>query len=107
MQYTISELYDKASCALFAISNVLYKYKQLPISRAFQLFGSLIRPIALFSCEFCLPFILCRNNFVSKEALIKAQSCKKAVSWYLGYQTILEENPDIFKKLLLIIAYLA
>ena len=55
MQYAVSELYDKASRAWFAISNVLYKYKRLPVSRAFQLFDSLIRPIALFSCEFWLP----------------------------------------------------
>ena len=43
----MSELYDKASRAWFAISNVLYKYKRLPVNRAFQLFDSLIRPIAL------------------------------------------------------------
>ena len=55
MQYAVSELYDKASRAWFAISNVLYKYKRLPVYRAFQLFDSLIRPIALFSCEFWLP----------------------------------------------------
>ena len=72
MQYAVSELYDKASRAWFAISNVLYKYKRLPVYRAFQLFDSLIRPIALFSCEFWLPNIMSRNNFISKEALIKA-----------------------------------
>ena len=42
MQYAISELYDKANRAWFAISNVLYKYKRLPVDRAFQLFDSLI-----------------------------------------------------------------
>ena len=26
------------------------------------------------------------------------QSCKKAVSWYLGYRTFFVENPDIFQK---------
>ena len=72
MQYAISELYDKASRAWFAISNVLYKYKRLPVDRAFQLFDSLIRPIALFSCEFWLPNILSKKNFLSKEALLKA-----------------------------------
>ena len=25
------------------------------------------------------------------------QSCNKSVSWYLGYRTFLQENPDIFK----------
>ena len=72
MQYAVSELFDKASRAWFAISNVLYKYKRLPIDRAFQLFDSLIRPIALFSCEFWLPNILAKKNLISKEALLKA-----------------------------------
>ena len=35
------------------------------------------------------------------------QSCNKSASWYLGYRTFLEENPDIFKKWLLILSYLA
>ena len=36
------------------------------------MFDSLIRPIALFSCEFWLPTILTKKNFVSKDALLKA-----------------------------------
>ena len=32
MQFAVSELYDKANRAWFAISNVLYKYKRLPVS---------------------------------------------------------------------------
>ena len=35
------------------------------------------------------------------------QTCNKSVSWYLGYRTFLEENSDIFKQLLQILAYLA
>ena len=54
MQFAVGELFDKANRAWFAISNVLYKYKRLEVSRAFQLFDSLIRPIALFSSEFWL-----------------------------------------------------
>ena len=72
MQYAVSELYDKASRAWFAISNVLYKYKRLPVSRAFQLFDSLIRPIALFSCEFWLPHVLGKKNFTSKDSMIQS-----------------------------------
>ena len=71
VQYSVGELYDKASRAWFAISNILYKYKRLPVSRAFQLFDSLIRPIALYSCEFWLPNILTKKNFSSKEALLR------------------------------------
>ena len=72
MQFAVSELFDKASRAWFAISNVLHKHKRLPINRAFQLFDSLIRPIALFSSEFWLPIILAKKNLVSKVSLLKA-----------------------------------
>ena len=72
MQYAVSELYDKASRAWFAISNMLYKYKRLPVSRAFQLFDSLIKPVALFSCEFWLPNILPKKSFDSKDAMLKS-----------------------------------
>ena len=38
------------------------------------------------------------NNMVLKHFnLPEIQSCKKSVSWYIGYQTFLEKNPDIFK----------
>ena len=72
MHQGVSDLLDKSSRAWFAIANVLYKYKRLPVSRAFQLFDSLIRPVALFSCEFWLPNILAKKNFTSKEALLQA-----------------------------------
>ena len=72
MQYAVSELADKASRAWFAISNVLYKHKRLPVSCAFQLFDSLIRPVALFSCEFWLPTILSKKSFDSKDNLLKS-----------------------------------
>ena len=71
MQFAVSELFDKASRAWFAISNVLYKYKRLPVYRAFQLFDSLIRPVALFSCEFWLPEIMPKKCFNSKDLLLK------------------------------------
>ena len=72
LHHAVSELYDKASRAWFAISNVLYKYKRLPVSRAFQLFDSLIRPIALFSCEFWLPLIISKKNFMSKNSILQS-----------------------------------
>ena len=69
----VSELFDKANRAWFAISNVLYKYKRLPVSRAFKLFDSLIKPIiALFSCEFWLPTIIPKKCFSNKESLLKS-----------------------------------
>ena len=72
MQFAVSELCDKASRAWFAISNVLYKHKRLPVSRAFQLFDSLIKPVALFSCEFWLPMIIPKKCFTNKELLLKS-----------------------------------
>ena len=42
------------------------------MSRAFQLFDSLIRPIALFSSEFWLPSILPKKCFNSRELLLKS-----------------------------------
>ena len=72
MHQCVSDLFNKSSRAWFAIANVLYKYKRLPVSRAFQLFDSLISPIAIFSCEFWLPNSLAKKNFTSKEALLQA-----------------------------------
>ena len=71
MQFAVSQLCDKASRAWLAISNILYKYKRLPVSRAFQLFNSLIRPVALFSCEFWLPIIMPKKCFNSKSDILK------------------------------------
>ena len=32
------------------------------------------------------------------ECVTRFQSCKKSVSWYLGYRPFLEEIPYIFKQ---------
>ena len=72
MQYAVSELFDKANRAWFAISNVLYCHKRLPVAKGLQLFDSLIRPIATFSCEAWLPNILPKASFNSKQALLKS-----------------------------------
>ena len=47
----IEELYKKASRAWFAISNIVYQHKKLPVRRAFQMFDSLVAPVALYGCE--------------------------------------------------------
>ena len=72
MTYAVGELFDKASRAWFAISNVLYCHKRLPVSKAFQLYDSLIRPIATFSCEAWLPFMLPKNSYNSLPLLLKS-----------------------------------
>ena len=63
MQYAVGELFDKANRAWFSISNVLYCHKRLPVTKSFQLFDSLIRPIATFSCEAWMPQILPKSCF--------------------------------------------
>ena len=50
MQHAVGELLDKANRAWFAILNVFYCHKRLPVAKGLQLFDSLIRPIATFSC---------------------------------------------------------
>ena len=72
MQFAVKELFDKANRAWFAISNVLYCHKRLPVSKAFQLFDSLIRPIATFSCEAWLPSVLPKNSLNTQAALLKS-----------------------------------
>ena len=72
MQESVGELFDKANRAWFAISNVLYCHKRLPVKKGFQLFDSLVRPIATFSCEAWLPGILPKASFNSKQALLKS-----------------------------------
>jgi hypothetical protein len=56
------ELFDKASRAWFAISNVLYQHKKLAVKKALQLFNSLIRPIFSYAVEFWLPDILTKKS---------------------------------------------
>jgi hypothetical protein len=72
MQLAVGELSDKANWAWFAISNVLYCHKRLPVGKACQLFDSLIRPIATFSCEMWLPYMLTKNSFSSSSTLLKS-----------------------------------
>ena len=56
--FAVGELFDKASRAWFAISNILYQHKKLAVRKALQLFDSLIRPIMLYAVEFWLPFLI-------------------------------------------------
>ena len=72
MQLAVSELFDKANRAWFAISNVLYCHKRMPVGKALKLFDSLIKPISTFSCEAWLPLILPKASFNSKNALLKS-----------------------------------
>ena len=63
------ELYKKASRAWFAISNIVYQHKKLPISRAFQIFESLVAPVALYGCELWTPYSLIYNTLPCADSL--------------------------------------
>ena len=69
--FAVGELFDKASRAWFAISNVLYQHKKLAVKKALQLFDSLIRPIILYAAEFWLPFIIPKKGFENVDSLLK------------------------------------
>ena len=69
MGLAVGELFDKASRAWFGISNVLYKHKRMEVDKCFQLFDSLVTPVALYGSEFWLPHILPNNCFKNKENL--------------------------------------
>ena len=58
MSVAVQELHDKASRAWFGISNVIYKNKRMEVEKIFNLFDSLVTPVALYGCEFWLPCIL-------------------------------------------------
>ena len=71
---------SKASRAWYAIENALYKHKRLQVSRAVQLFDSLIKPIALYSCEFWL------HNILSKKAsILKNRSKNHGIIYTLKF----------------------
>ena len=74
--FAVGELFDKASWAWFAISNVLYQHKQLAVRKALQLFDSLIRLIMLYAVEFWLPFTIPKKGLVNFNCLLKSnQKC--------------------------------
>ena len=45
------ELSAKARRAWFSIGNIIYKDRRISVERAFQLFDSLVSPVALYGCE--------------------------------------------------------
>ena len=73
-----AELCSKARKAWFSISNVLYKDKRMPVSRAFQLFDSLVSPVALYACEFWFPNVLPKKSFGDKTNLLSVFDSFKA-----------------------------
>ena len=71
LQFAASELFDIASKAWFAISNILYQHKKMAVRKALQLFDSLVKPIYLYAVEFWLPFIISKKGLGSTTGLLK------------------------------------
>ena len=71
MTAATDELCTKASRAWFSISNILYTNKRMPISRAIELFDSLVTPVALYATEFWLPCIMQKKSFTSEHNMLQ------------------------------------
>ena len=63
MGVAVQELHDKASRAWFGISNIVAKNKRMEVDKIFNIFDSLVTPVALYGCEFWLPLIIPKNLY--------------------------------------------
>ena len=72
LSFAAEELSIKARKAWYSISNVIYKDKRMSSDRAFQLFDSLVSPVALYACEFWFPHILAKNSFNGQASLLSS-----------------------------------
>ena len=72
LSFAADELCAKSRKAWFSISSLIYKDKRMPVSRACQLFVSLVSPVALYACEFWFPFVLTKKCFADKASLLSA-----------------------------------
>ena len=80
MNLAMQVLHDKASRAWFGISNVIFKNKRMEVDKIFNVFDSLVTPVALYGCEFWLPLVLPKKCFSSCQNLLsfwKDFSCEK------------------------------
>ena len=71
MAVAVDELYAKASRAWFSFSNIIDTNKRMPIQQAFELFDSLVTPVALYASEFWLPCIMQKKCFSSEHNLLQ------------------------------------
>ena len=65
--FSVGELYDKASRAWFSISNIIFQNNRMPVDRALGIFDSLVTPVATYGAPLWLPFILPKKSFKSAE----------------------------------------
>ena len=75
----------KANRACFSISEFLYRDKRVQVKRAFQLFDSIVTPVALYACEFWLTYVIPKSvSQVKKNHLLigKTLNVKPATRKY-------------------------
>ena len=80
MSFAMQELYDKATRAWFSVSNVIFRNKRMEVDKIFNIFDSLVTPVALYGCEFWLPLVLPKKSFASSFNLLSFWgdfSCEK------------------------------
>jgi hypothetical protein len=68
----IAQLHAKASRAYFSISNILYRNKKMPVTRALSLVDSLVFPVSFYAAEYLTPLLLPARSFSSTEELLRA-----------------------------------
>ena len=69
--FSVGELYDKASRAWFSISNIVFQNNRMPVDRALGIFDSLVTPVATYGAPLWLPFILPKKSFKSAENVLE------------------------------------
>ena len=66
------ELLIKANRAYYSMSSIFYQNKKMKVDRAFELFDSLITPIALYASQFWSVLTLPLSAFTSLENFLKS-----------------------------------
>ena len=69
--FSVGELYDKASRAWFSISNIVFQNNRMAVDRALGIFDSLVTPVATYGAPLWLPFILPQKSFKSAENILE------------------------------------
>ena len=69
--FSVKELYDKASRSWFSISNIIFQNKRMQVDRALGIFDSLVTPVATYGAPLWLPFILPQKNLKSAENILE------------------------------------
>ena len=70
LQLAVNELHDKAMRAWFDISSTVYKNIRMEPNKIFGIFDSLITPVALYGCEFWLPYLIKKADFGYSDGLL-------------------------------------